>query len=498
MSEQYADAAHRYRLDERIATGGMGVVWKATDTRLGRTVAVKVLKHEYSDDETFRQRFETEARHAAALHHPGICGVYDYSSDVPVGGAPYLVMEYVDGQPLSALLAQGKESGRTMDPEIVRDLMAQTAGALAVAHRAGIVHRDVKPANLIITPDRRVKVTDFGIARAGDATAITRTGAVMGTPQYLSPEQARGDAATFSSDVYSLGCVAFECLTGKRPFEAETPVATLLAHLQQPVPPLPPSVPGDLAKVVTRAMAKDPAQRFADGDALAAALRNPDAVAPVPPAAVAPVPVGDATAVLPRTASTPPAAAAPIERLGPASAYAGRETERRDRGPWVALALVAAFVLIAILVAYLLLHNTGGTPATFQSPPTTAATTKSSKPTTPTSSATGPRIIHLNAADYVGRDFHAVDNELSAMNLNVQLNPVTNDGTHPAGIVTQIKPSGAVTEGDIITVTYWDQPAPTTAPTTPTTPTSQATSTGSASALLAPPLLDQKPEGPGE
>ncbi|HJQ05510.1 MAG TPA: protein kinase [Nocardioides sp.] len=496
MSEQYADAAHRYRLDERIATGGMGVVWKATDTRLGRTVAVKVLKHEYADDDMFRQRFETEARHAASLHHPGICGVYDYSSDVPVGGAPYLVMEYVDGQPLSALLAQGKESGRTMDPEIVRDLMTQTAAALAVAHQAGIVHRDVKPANLIITPDRRVKVTDFGIARAGDATAITRTGAVMGTPQYLSPEQARGDAATFSSDVYSLGCVAYECLTGNRPFEAETPVATLLAHLQQPVPPLPPSVPGDLARVVTRAMAKKPAQRFADGAELAAALRNPEAVAPVPAAAVAPVPAGDATAVLPQTATIPPAGV-PIQRLDTASAYAGREAERRDRGPWVALALVVAFVLIAILVAYLLLHSNNGTPATFQSSPATTATTRSSKPTTPTTTATTPNIIRLNAADYVGRDFHVVSGELAAKNLNVQLDAVPNDGTHPAGIVTQISPSGAVTEGQIIKVTYWDNPAPTTAPTTPTTPTSAATSTDSASALIAPPLIEQKPEGPG-
>ncbi|GAB4001547.1 serine/threonine-protein kinase [Nocardioides ultimimeridianus] len=499
MSEQYADMAHRYRLDERIATGGMGVVWKATDTRLGRTVAVKVLKHEYADDEMFRARFDTEARHAASLHHPGICGVYDYSTDAPAGGAPYLVMEYVDGQPLSALLAQGKEAGRTMDPEIVRDLMTQTAAALAVAHQAGIVHRDVKPANLIITPDRRVKVTDFGIARAGDATAITRTGAVMGTPQYLSPEQARGDAATFSSDVYSLGCVAYECLTGNRPFEAETPVATLLAHLQQPVPQLPPSVPGDLAKVVTRAMAKDPAQRFADGAALAAALRNPDAVAPLPAAAAQPSP-DPATAVLPRTSATP--AVAPIPRLDTAAAYAGREEERRDRGPWLALGLVAAFVLIALLLAYLLLHgNGGGTPTTDRTTPATHATTRSSTPTTPTSSATTTEVIQLNAADYVGRDFHVVDTELSSQGLNVQLQPQPNDGTHTAGIVTQISPSGAVTEGQIITVSYWDNPptssAPTTPTTAPTTPTTAATG-GSASALDAPPLLDQKPEGPGQ
>ncbi|WP_183101365.1 serine/threonine-protein kinase, partial [Nocardioides pelophilus] len=226
MTDQYADEAHRYRLDERIATGGMGVVWRATDTRLNRPVAVKVLKHEYADDPQFRSRFETEARNAGALHHPGIASVYDYSSN-PGGpddtASPYLVMELVEGEPLSALLQQARVQARTLDPAVVRDLLTQTADALAVAHRAGIVHRDVKPANLIVTPDRRVKVTDFGIARAADDAQITRTGAVMGTPQYLSPEQARGNPSTPASDVYSLGVVGFECLTGRRPFDAGTP-----------------------------------------------------------------------------------------------------------------------------------------------------------------------------------------------------------------------------------------------------------------------------------
>jgi serine/threonine protein kinase len=474
---RYADAAHRYRLDERIATGGMGVVWKATDTRLNRVVAVKVLKHEYADDATFRTRFETEARNAAALHHPGIAGVFDYSADVPDGGAPYLVMEYVDGQPLSALLAQAKDAGRAMDPAVVRDLIAQTADALAVAHEAGIVHRDVKPANLLITPDRRVKVTDFGIARAGDATAITRTGAVMGTPQYLSPEQARGNPSSPASDVYSLGVVAFECLANKRPFEADTPVATLLAHLQQPVPQLPPAIPGDLARVVTRALAKEPEQRFADGAAFAAALRDPSSVTPAPAAAIAPLPADEpATAVLPQTSVLTPApgAAVPLERLGAPSAYAGREDDR-PRGPWLALGLVAAFVAIAILIAWLLLR--GGDQPTTYTPPTRH--THSSQPTQPTSSATTEdTLVNVDPSDYIGRDFHDVYDELTGLGLNVTLDEVTNDGTHTAGTVSSVNPSGQLQKGTLVTVQYYGQPAPTSsAPTTPASSSAPATTT---------------------
>ena len=165
--ERFADDARRYRLDSRIATGGMGEVWRATDTSLDRQVAVKLLKHEYADDPTFRSRFEIEARHAAALQHPGIAAVFDVGESQASGVAdgsgiprPYLVMELVDGQPLSALLRPGEG----LDPAAVRDLLAQAGDAIGAAHRAGIVHRDIKPANLLVTPDRRIKITDFGIA----------------------------------------------------------------------------------------------------------------------------------------------------------------------------------------------------------------------------------------------------------------------------------------------------------------------------------------------
>ena len=336
--QQFADDARRYRLDSRIATGGMGEVWRATDTVLGREVAVKVLKHEYADDPTFRARFETEAQHAAALHHPGVAGVYDFGEATDPSSPhprPYLVMELVEGQPLSRLLMDG----RALDREVVRDLMAQSGEALAAAHAAGIVHRDVKPANLLVTPDRTVKVTDFGIARAADGVGITQTGTVMGTAQYLSPEQARGERATPASDVYSLGVVTFECLTGRRPFDAESPVATALAHIQQPVPDLPDDVPADLAAVVHRALAKDPAERYPDGAAFAAALRDPSRSVP-PPAAVVPVPEPgtEQTAVLSPTVSEPVPPPRPAEE------------PRRRTAAWL-VPLLILLLAIGIVVA---------------------------------------------------------------------------------------------------------------------------------------------------
>ncbi len=272
------DSGERYERGERIATGGMGEVWRARDTVLDREVAVKILKHEYADDPTFRARFEAEARHAAGLHHPGIASVFDYGL-LKEGRTPYLVMELVNGKPLSDLLA----GGRPFDPEQARALALQTAEALAVAHAAGVVHRDVKPGNLLVTPDGQVKITDFGIARAAGSVAFTQTGQIVGTPHYLSPEQARGDAATSASDVYALGVVLFECLSGRRPFDADTPIATALAQIQQDVPPLPDTVPPGLAAVVTRALAKDPAERYADGAELATALRGAaDGAEPAP------------------------------------------------------------------------------------------------------------------------------------------------------------------------------------------------------------------------
>ncbi|GAA4372509.1 serine/threonine protein kinase [Nocardioides caricicola] len=452
MSEQFADQEQRYRLDARIATGGMGEVWRATDTTLGREVAVKLLKQEYADDPTFRARFETEARHAASLHHPNIASVYDFGE---TEHRPYLVMELVDGQPLSSLI----QGGRPMAPAAVRELLAQAADGLGAAHAAGIVHRDVKPANLLVTPDRRVKVTDFGIARAAEGIGLTGTGEVMGTPQYLSPEQAQGQTSTPASDVYSLGVVAFECLAGERPFVAETAVATALAHLREPVPDLPPSVPADLSAVVRRSMAKLPQERYPDGDALADALRNP------------------ATAA---TAVVPSAAAPPLPGPVPTTTTLPTVDERRRNWLWPVLGVIALAV-VAILVVLLITEPADdGAPSddeTSQGP--TQSSTAPSSPSEPTSEATTEDTsVTLNAGDYVGRPLGDVERELGQLGLRVNSVQVDNPGDEIEGDVSALNPTGRVEQGDTITVNYWGpQPTPSDTPTPTPTPTDTASPT---------------------
>ena len=258
----------RYRLSGRIAVGGMGEVWRGTDELLDRPVAVKLLSAAHATDEAFRARFRAEARYAASLSHPNIAQVFDYgetSSDeeapanLPSGGA-YLVMELVPGEPLSALIARKERLPATDTLRIV----SQAADALAAAHEAGIVHRDIKPGNLLVTTDGTTKITDFGIARAmwaAQASHLTQTGMVMGTASYVSPEQATGGTITSASDIYSLGVVAYECLTGTPPFTAETPVAIAVAHMHRPVPPLPDDVPAPVAELVTTMLAKQPDDR---------------------------------------------------------------------------------------------------------------------------------------------------------------------------------------------------------------------------------------------
>lgn len=252
----------RYRLGERIAAGGMGEVWQATDELLSRSVAVKLLKAEYTGDETFRTRFRAEAQNTAGLSHPGIAQVYDYGEQDDIA---YLVMELVPGQPLSALLAQGER----INPPVTLDIVRQAALALQAAHEVGLIHRDIKPGNLLVLPDGQVKITDFGIARAADAVSLTQSGTIMGTAHYVSPEQAEGRTLTPATDVYSLGVVAYECLAGRTPFVGDSPVALALAHVREPPPPLPDDVPVPMRELISRAMDKDPLRRPASGGELA-------------------------------------------------------------------------------------------------------------------------------------------------------------------------------------------------------------------------------------
>ncbi|GAA2718822.1 serine/threonine-protein kinase [Actinocorallia aurantiaca] len=245
---------HRYRLLERLASGGMGDVWRASDEQLGRTVAVKRLRAEYLADDVARRRFRAEARTAAALMHPNIARVYDYGEQEDLA---YLVLELVGGEPLSELL---RRSGR-LGVETTLELVAQVARGLHAAHSAGVVHRDVKPGNLLLDADGTVKITDFGIALNPAGGRLTETGTIMGTVQYLSPEQADGRSAGPASDLYALGVVAYECLSGRVPFDAETPVAVAVMHVHEEPAPLPSSVPEAVRALVGQLLSKDPLER---------------------------------------------------------------------------------------------------------------------------------------------------------------------------------------------------------------------------------------------
>jgi eukaryotic-like serine/threonine-protein kinase len=244
----------RYELTTRIAVGGMGEVWQALDRRLGRTVAAKVLRPELVGDELFLARLRTEARNTAGLQHQNVAMLLDHGEQE---GSGYLVMELVLGETLADRLdREGTLAAADLVP-----LLVQACRGLHAAHTSGVVHRDVKPANLMITPDGTVKLTDFGISLGANQAPMTSAGMVMGTAQYLPPEQAMGRAATPAGDVYALGVMAYECLAGHRPYTGSTQVDIAFAHVNQPLPPLPASVPAPVAAVVERMLAKDPAKR---------------------------------------------------------------------------------------------------------------------------------------------------------------------------------------------------------------------------------------------
>jgi serine/threonine protein kinase len=461
----------RYRLDTRIAIGGMGEVWSAQDETLGRIVAVKVLKPEYAEDPTFVERFRVEARNTARLAHSGIATVYDYG-EVPVDGArgssAYLVMELVPGRPLSAIL---HDQG-SLRPSDAMSIVGQTALALQAAHERGVIHRDIKPGNLMVTPDGRVKVTDFGISRATDEVPLTQTGTVLGTSYYLAPEQAAGREVTAASDVYSLGIVAYECLAGRRPFQDTNPVAVALAHQTQPPPPLPPTVPAPIAQLVYAALSKDPRDRpptAGEFGRRALALSDPTATGAMAAPTAATEVIGSRTGVVAPVPIPPREPPPPPRRKIPLS-----------------VPLIGLLVLLAVLLTILLLGNHKGNtktppPSPTSAPPTTAAPTTTpptttppttTPPTTPPPTTPPPSTVTLNPADYLGRTLSSVQASLTRKGLQVQVS----GSADPNATVTNISPSGVVTKGDIITVTT--QAPPTSPP--PTTPPASpsASSTG--------------------
>jgi beta-lactam-binding protein with PASTA domain/predicted Ser/Thr protein kinase len=259
----------RYRLESVVGTGGMATVWRAMDESLGRVVAIKMLAERYSEDESFVERFRREAQSAAGLNHPNIVSIYDRGE---ADGSYYIAMEYLDGRSLKDEIV---EDGPLPAPRAI-DYALQILQALRFAHRNGVVHRDIKPDNIIVGRDRRLKVTDFGIARAG-ASQMTEVGSIIGTAQYLSPEQARGQQVRPPADLYSLGVVLYEMLTGRVPFDGDSAVAIAMKHVSEnPRPPreLNPSIPPALEQVVLRALAKDPALRYQSAEDMAADLER--------------------------------------------------------------------------------------------------------------------------------------------------------------------------------------------------------------------------------
>ncbi|MCW2511165.1 MAG: serine/threonine protein kinase [Mycobacterium sp.] len=353
----------RYRLQRLIATGGMGQVWEGLDTRLGRQVAIKVLKAEFSSDPEFVERFRAEARIVAMLNHPGIASVYDYGETEldDAGRTAYLVMEMVTGEPLNSVL---KRTGR-LSLRHALDMLEQTGRALQVAHTAGLVHRDVKPGNILITPTGQVKLTDFGIAKAVDAAPVTQTGMVMGTAQYIAPEQALGRDATAASDVYSLGVVGYESVAGRRPFTGEGALTVAMKHIKEQPAPLPSDIPPNVRELIEISLLKEPGQRYRTGGAFA------DAVAAVRAGRRPPRPnhapsIGRATpAAIPSTAQTravadygrPPTAN--VRTARPPTGSHRTPPPKRTFSPGQRALLWAAGVLgaLAIIIAILMVLN---------------------------------------------------------------------------------------------------------------------------------------------
>ena len=431
----------RYQLSSRVAIGGMGEVWQATDLVIGRTVAIKILKDEYLGDPGFLERFRAEARHAALVNHEGIANVFDYGEE---DGSAFLVMELVPGEALSTIL----ERDRTLSTDKVLNIVAQTANALHAAHSAGLVHRDIKPGNLLITPDGRVKITDFGIARIADQVPLTATGQVMGTVQYLSPEQASGHPASPTTDIYSLGIVAYEALAGRRPFTGESQVAIAMAQINETPPELPATIAEPVRNLVYSCIAKSPADRPASaahlaraaqalrrGDVAAAATSVPGIIGTGSLAAAVGANYGNpttATRILPTTATLPTTTNKP---------------KRRNPWTWPLIALVAllAVVLVGTIIALL----------TNSSPPTTPSPTNTNQTPSQTPAQTATRVT-VDINEIKGHTKAEVQAYLTGKGLVLQ--PVDGDAaitSAQVGTAQDAQPIGNVDPGATITVKFF-------------------------------------------
>ncbi len=429
----------RYRLESLIAAGGMGEVWRADDQILDRHVAVKLLRPEYGHDPVILARFRAEARYEGQLSHPGIAQVYDYAEADPASPA-YLVMELVDGPSLAALLAAGP-----LPPLRTADVLAQAAQALHAAHVSGVVHRDIKPGNLLIAADGQVKVTDFGIAVSPQAASLTNTGALLGTMAYLAPERASGQSATPASDLYALGVVGYECLTGQPPFQGE-PLQVALAHRDQPFPELPDWCLGSpvavaLARLILDMTAKDPALRPGSAAEVAArAGEIRDGVRPQARLVPAPPTQGDAPA-----GGGLPGARVPGRGLsGVPSGMSARDRGLRHHG--LAAGILVAVVLVAAVVAWQL---------TGLSMPRSAAAPAASSPALRPAVA---RMVRVTTA-LVGLPVSVARQRLHARGLRVKVQAWPDRNAAP-GTVLQVTPTGRLAMGHLVLLTVAARPAP--------------------------------------
>jgi tRNA A-37 threonylcarbamoyl transferase component Bud32 len=464
----------RYELESRIAIGGMGEVWKATDQVIGRTVAIKILKDEYMGDPGFLERFRAEARHAALVNHEGIANVYDYGEE---NGSAYLVMELVPGEALSTII----EREQVLSTDRVLDITAQTALALQAAHAAGLVHRDIKPGNLLITPDGRVKITDFGIARIADQVPLTATGQVMGTVQYLSPEQASGHPASPTTDIYSLGIVAYESLAGKRPFTGESQVAIAMAQINEAPPELPVTVPEPVRNLVFSMIAKSPAERpstAAHVARAAQALRRGDvATATVAVPAIAEgVDINASTRLMGAAAGQDDATmlltAGGPSSTAPVPLVDGEEPEeerkKRSRLTWPLIALII-LLLIGLGGGLWALLSPTGAPTETTPPPSSSAPAPSPSETTPEPVET-PTTVNVNEGDFIGLPYADAAAEVARLGLIPEKKVGGAAATQEqVDTVSAVTPRGNVEKGATIELTVYGPlptvPAPDESPT---------------------------------